>query len=539
MSDMAPDPRLSRRGLLAGSMAGAGLLSLPRVARGQAAERRGGTLVVAADTEPRNLNPAIVASNGVFYVASKVIEPLAEMTAGGGLTPRLATSWEGSPDGRSVRFTLREGVSWHDGKPFTAADVAFSALQVWKPLQNLGRVVFKDLEAVDTPDSRTTILRFSAPTPFQLIRNALPALTAVVPKHLFEGTDIGANPANTRLVGTGPFRFVEHRPGEFYRLERNGSYWEPNRPFLDGVVFRVLPDRGTIAAALEANEIQLSAFSAVPLADLERIGKIAGIKVVPEGYEGITYQLTVEINHRRKELADPRVRKAIAHAIDRRFVVDTIFLGYATPSTGPIPRFDKQFYTAEAAEAAFDPRRANALLDEAGYARGANGTRFQLRLLPAPWFEQTRQFGDYLRQALRPLGIDAQIVNNDAAAHTRAVYTERAFDLAVGSPVYRNDPAISTTILYQGGLPPGVPFSNQYGYDSPAMNKIIAEAAEATDPAERVRLYHAFQKRAAEDLPLIHVAEFTFTTVARDSVQNVANNPRWATSHWADTWLAA
>jgi peptide/nickel transport system substrate-binding protein len=539
MSDMAPDPRLSRRGLLAGSMAGAGFLGLPRVARGQAAERRGGTLVVAADTEPRNLNPAIVASNGVFYVASKVIEPLAEMTAGGGLTPRLATSWEGSPDGRSVRFTLREGVSWHDGKPFTAADVAFSALQVWKPLQNLGRVVFKDLEAVDTPDSRTTILRFSAPTPFQLIRNALPALTAVVPKHLFEGTDIGANPANTRLVGTGPFRFVEHRPGEFYRLERNGSYWEPNRPFLDGVVFRVLPDRGTIAAALEANEIQLSAFSAVPLADLERIGKIAGIKVVPEGYEGITYQLTVEINHRRKELADPRVRKAIAHAIDRRFVVDTIFLGYATPSTGPIPRFDKQFYTAEAAEAAFDPRRANALLDEAGYARGANGTRFQLRLLPAPWFEQTRQFGDYLRQALRPLGIDAQIVNNDAAAHTRAVYTERAFDLAVGSPVYRNDPAISTTILYQGGLPPGVPFSNQYGYDSPAMNKIIAEAAEATDPAERVRLYHAFQKRAAEDLPLIHVAEFTFTTVARDSVQNVANNPRWATSHWADTWLSA
>jgi peptide/nickel transport system substrate-binding protein len=395
------------------------------------------------------------------------------------------------------------------------------------------------LEAVDTPDPRTAILRFSSPTPLQLIQNALPALTAVVPKHLFEGTDIGANPANTKLVGTGPFFFVEHRPGEFYRLERNGSYWEPNRPFLDGVVFRVLPDRGTIAAALEANEIQLSAFSAVPLADLERIGKIAGIKVVPEGYEGITYQLTVEINHRRKELADPRVRKAIAHAIDRRFVVDTIFLGYATPSTGPIPRFDKQFYTAEAAEAAFDPRRANALLDEAGYARGANGTRFQLRLLPAPWFEQTRQFGDYLRQALRPLGIDAQIVNNDAAAHTRAVYTERAFDLAVGSPVYRNDPAISTTILYQGGLPPGVPFSNQYGYDSPAMNKIIAEAAEATDPAERVRLYHAFQKRAAEDLPLIHVAEFTFTTVARDSVQNVANNPRWATSHWADTWLSA
>jgi peptide/nickel transport system substrate-binding protein len=530
---------MSRRTFLAGTTA-SGLSIGHASAWAQGAERRGGVLVVAADTEPRNLNPALIASNGVFYVASKVIEPLAEMSyVDGGLAPRLATAWEGSADGRSVRFTLREGVTWHDGKPFTSADVAFSAMRLWKPLQNLGRVVFKDLEAVDTPDPRTAILRFSSPTPFQLVRNALPSLTAVVPKHVYEGTDINQNPANAKLIGTGPFRFVEHRPGEYYRLERNPNYWENGRPFLDGIVYQVLPDRAAIAAALEADRIQLAAFSAVPLADLERIGKVSGVKVVPEGYEGITYQLTVEINHRRKELADPRVRRAIAHAIDRRFVVDTIFLGYAKPSTGPIPLFDKQFHSADASAPAFDPRRANALLDEAGFPRGANGTRFELRLLPAPWFEQTRQFGDYLRQALRAVGIDAQIVNNDAAAHTRAVYTDHTFDLAVGSPVYRNDPAISTTILYQGGLPAGVPFSNQYGYNSATMNDIIAKAAVATQDAERVRLYMDFQKLAAEDVPLVHVAEFTFITVARDRVRNVANNPRWATSHWADTWLAS
>ncbi len=535
---MAHVPSLSRRSFMAGTLAaGAALRHGPAGAQGT--ERRGGILVVAADTEPRNLNPALVASNGVFYVASKVVEPLAEMAPDGGLAPRLATAWEGSADGRSIRFTLREGVTWHDGKPFSSADVAFSALQLWKPLQNLGRVVFKDLEAVETPDARTAIFRFSAPTPFQLVRNALPALTSVVPRHLYEGTDINANPANSKLVGTGPFRFVEHRPGEFYRLERNPNYWESGRPLLDGIVYQVLPDRAAIAAAIEADRIQLAAFSAVPLADLERIGKVPGVKVIPDGYEGITYQLTVEINHRRKELADPRVRRAIAHAIDRRFVVDAIFLGYAKAATGPIPQFDRQFHAPDIAAPAFDPKRANALLDEAGYPRGAGGTRFQLRLLPAPWFEQTRQFGDYLRQALRAVGIDAQIVNNDAAAHTRAVYTDHAFDLAIGSPVYRNDPAISTTILYQGGLPAGVPFSNQYGYDSPAMNAIIAKAAVATDEAERTRLYRDFQRLAAEDLPLIPVAEFTFVTVARDRVRNVANNPRWATSHWADTWLAS
>src|SRR5829696_2771338 len=137
-------PSLSRRALLTSAVA-SGLALRHGGACAQGAERRGGVLVVAADTEPRNLNPALVASNGVFYVASKVIEPLAEMTPDGGLAPRLATAWEGDPNGRSIRFTLREGVTWHDGKPFSSADVAFSALQLWKPLQNLGRVVFKDL----------------------------------------------------------------------------------------------------------------------------------------------------------------------------------------------------------------------------------------------------------------------------------------------------------------------------------------------------------------------------------------------------------
>jgi peptide/nickel transport system substrate-binding protein len=361
----------------------------------------------------------------------------------------------------------------------------------------------------------------------------------VVPKHLYDVGDIATNPANMRLIGTGPFRFAEHRPGEFYRLEKNPAYWEAGRPYLDQIIYRVLPDRGAIAAALEANQIQLAAFSAVPLADMERLGKVPGIAVIPQGYDGITYQLTVEINHRRKELADARVRRAIAHAIDRKFVVDTIFLGYAKPSNGPVPAFDKQFHRTDLPDSGFDRRRAEALLDEAGLPRGGNGMRFSVRLLPAPWFEQTRQFGDYLRQALRAVGIDAQIANNDPAAHLKAVYTDHAFDLAIGSPVYRNDPAISTTILYESGLPAGVPFSNQYGYASPAMDGLIRRAASAVDPAERTALYRDMQTLAATDLPLIHVAEFTFLTVARRTVMNVANNPRWATSHWADTWLSA
>ena len=532
------DFRISRRGVLAGSALLLASTALPRIAAAQE-PKQGGRLIVAADSEPRNLNPAIVASNGVFFVASKVVEPLAEASFNGkdGLESRLATAWEGSPDGLSVTFKLREGVTWHDGKPFTSADVAFSALQVWKPLQNLGRVVFKDLEAVDTPDEHTAVFKFAKPTPFQLIRNALPALTSVVPKHIYEAGKIDENPANNAPVGTGPFKFAEHKPGEYYRLEKNTAYWGDKLPHLDEIIYRVLPDRAAAAGALEAEEIHLAAFSAVPLADLERISKVEGIEVVSRGYEALTYQLVVEINHRRKELANLKVRQAIAHAIDKEFVVKTIFLGYATPSTGIVPVNDKQFYTHDVPQYAFDVAKANALLDEAGYPRADNGSRFALKLLPAPYFNETKQFGDYLRQALAAIGINAELVNNDSAAHQKAVYTDHAFDLAVGPPVFRGDPAISTTILVQSGVPDGVPFSNQGGYKNDELDGIIAKAAETLDADARIALYVDFQKKVGEDLPLINVAEWGFITVARTSVKNVSNNPRWAVSNWADVWV--
>lgn len=526
---------LSRRHLLQGAAAVAALAVYAPSAFAQSGKR----LVVAADSEPRNLNPAIVASNGVFFVASKVIEPLAESSFEGrdGLSPRLATSWEGSTDGLSVTFKLREGVSWHDGKPFTSADVAFSALSVWKPLQNLGRLVFANLEAVDTPDAQTAVFRFSRPTPFQLVRNALPVVTAVLPKHLYEGTDIATNPANTKLVGTGPFKFAEHRPGQYYRLVRNDAYWGKGEPKLDEIVYRVLPDRAAAAGALEANEVQLAAFSQVPLSDLARISKVDGIVVHSKGYEALTYQLVVEINHRRQELADLKVRQAIAHAIDRDFVVKTIFLGYAAASTGIVPKNAPEFYTADVPAYPFDVAKANALLDQAGYARGSNGTRFSLKLLPAPYFSETRQFGDYLRQALAAVGIDAQIVNNDSAAHQKAVYTDHAFDLAVAPPVFRGDPAISTTVLVKSGAPAGAPFSNQGGYANAALDALIDKANQTIDVAARTALFKEFQKLVGEDLPLINVAEWGFITVARTSVKNVSNNPRWAVSNWADTVL--
>ena len=532
-------PRLTRRTLVQGALGAAGSSLVPW--RAYAQGKRGGVLMVAADTEPAHWNGAILASNGVFFVSSKVLEPLADQAFGGnGIKPVLATSWTPAADGRSITFQLRSGVKWHDGKDFSSADVAFSAMEIWKKLQNFGRVLFKDLEAVETPNATTAIFRFAKPIPSQLIVNALPAVSTVVPKHLYENTDAAqaAHPQNQKPVGTGPYTFAEHKRGEFVRLERNPSYWASGQPLVDRILYRRMADKGAIAAAHESGDILLSCFSAVSTPDAIRLGKVKGLQVSTKGYEGILYTATIEINHRRKELADARVRRAIRHAIDPKFMLETVFNGFGAIATGPIPASGAPFYTTDVPQYAFDTARAEALLDEAGYKKGADGMRFALKLLPAPFFEQTRLTGDYLRQALRRIGIDAQIEGNDAPGHIRKVYTEHAFDLAVAALVYRNDPAISTTVLYRSGTPAGVPFANQYGYADPEMDKLIDQAASEVNDAERTKLYVAFQKKVMNDLPIIPLIDFPFLSVVSDKVVNHHNTPRWPCASWADVSLA-
>jgi peptide/nickel transport system substrate-binding protein len=350
------------------------------------------------------------------------------------------------------------------------------------------------------------VFNFSQPMPAQLMESAMPALTSVVPKHLLEGTELNnpdaPNPYNLAPVGTGPFVFAEHRPGELYRLTAYEDYWDEGKPYVDEIVFPFLPDAASKAAAVETGEVDLVNFSAIPALDLARLDELEDVSVVTEGYEGLTYGITLDFNMRNEILADPAVRHALRMAIDPQVIVDTVFLGYGVaPATGPVPSTDPVFYSPDVTTYAFDPAAAEAALDAAGYPRGEDGTRFSLRLRPAPFFAQTVGTGDYVQQALEEIGIDVELVTADAPGHITAVYTDHDFDIAINSPAYRNDPAISTTVLYQGGLPPGVPFANQWGYDSAEMNELIAAAASETDADARVALYEQFQQLATEDLP--------------------------------------
>ena len=215
-------------------------------------------LNVHLGSEQRILNPALRASTGVYIVTSKIIESLVDLDAAGKPVAQLATSWTTEPDGKTITFKLREGVTWHDGKPFTSADVQYNALELWKKHLNFGTALQLYLEAVDTPDPHTAVFRYSRPMPLDLLLRALADLGYVVPRHLYEGTDVLENPANTAPVGTGPFKFVQYQRGQFIIAERNPNYWRRDQPYLDRIVWRIITDKSAATAALETDQLQLS-----------------------------------------------------------------------------------------------------------------------------------------------------------------------------------------------------------------------------------------------------------------------------------------
>lgn len=531
--------RLTRRDALLSASATLFSPLLPRASFAQEAPRRGGVLTAHLGSEQRILNPALRASTGVYLITSKIVEALVDLDANGNPAPMLATGWEAAPDGKTVTFKLRQGVTWHDGKPFTAADVQFTAMEMWKKHLNYGTQLQQYLEAVDTPDPHTAVFRYSRPMPLNLLLRALCDLGYIAPRHVFEGTNILENPANTAPIGTGPFKFVQYERGQFIVAERNSNYWRKDFPYLDRIVWRVITDKSAVAAALETGQIQLSSYNGLSLSDLDRLKEDDRFEVSTRGIEANAFNNTLEFNTRRKELSDVRVRRAIAHAIDVEFFIENFLYGQGKPATGPIPSSSPAFYPGGKPPYPFDKKKSAALLDEAGYKPGADGTRFTLKLVPIMNGEDVPLLATFIQQSLAEVGIKVEIVQLDIAGALTTVYRDWNFDLATGWHQYRGDPAVSTTVWYRSGSPAGAPWTNQYGWQSDKVDKLIDDAASEIDAARRRALYAEWVQAVNDELPIWMATERQFYSVASRKLQNGHNNARWPSSDWHDAWLSA
>lgn len=530
---------LTRRAVLMTSAAIATSVVFPGRLFAQAAPRKGGVFTVHYGSEQRMLNPSLQASTGVYIVGGKIQEQLVDLDAQGKPVGVLAESWEAAPNGKTVTFKLRPGVTWHDGKRFTSADVAFTAMQMWKKILNYGSTLQLFLTAVDTPDPLTAVFRYERPMPLNLLLRALPDLGYISPKHLYETGDIRQNPINLAPIGTGPFKFVQYERGQFIIAERNPNYWRPNAPYLDRIVWRVVTDRAAAAAQVEAGQIMYSPYSGLTISDSARLAKDPRFEVTTKGNEGNARTNTIEFNFRRKELSDINVRRAIAHAIDVPFFIENFLGSFAKLGTGPIPSVSTDFYPeGPVPQYPYDKARAAKLLDDAGFKAGAGGTRFSLRLLPAPWGEDISLWTTFVQQQLSNVGIRVEVVRNDGGGYLKAVYADHAFDLATGWHQYRNDPAVSTSVWYRSGQPAGAPWTNQWGWTDAAIDKIIDDAATEINPVKRKALYGDFVRRANGELPIWMPIEQIFLSVINKKARNHSNTPRWGSSSWHDLWIA-
>ena len=508
----------------------------------QATPQRGGTLVMVVQPEPPTLASYQSTAGPIGQVATKVYEGLLEYDFNLRPIPGLAQSWTMSPDGKTITFKLQEGVKFHDGQPFTSADVKFTVLDVLKKIHPRGINTFRAVETIETPDPQTAVFKLSEPAPYMLM--ALSGYESpMLPKHVFGTGDINNHSNANKPVGTGPYKFVEWQRGQYMRFDRNPDYWKKGRPYLDRIVARFVADGSTRAATLETQEAQIAGFSAVLPLDVKRLQGLPPIAVTTKGYEMQSPIVELDFNTQKKPFDNVKVRQAVAYAIDRKFIIDNIWFGFGKPATGPISSNFKAtgLYTADVRSynEANGVEMANKLLDEAGYRRGADGTRFEIVHDVTPYGEEWRRFGEYVQQQLGKLGIKVSLRYEDVPTWLRRVYTNYDFELTSNWIQTLADPVIGVHRLYHSkSIKPGTVFVNGSRWSSPETDKLMDEATIETDPKKRAAFYHELQKKVVEASPLVYVLELDFTTVYNKKVQDWLVSPLGLYASFDQAWLA-
>lgn len=509
----------------------------PSLLWAQNTPQSGGTLNFLAVPEAST----VVAIDNTFgfpqKVGTKVIEGLLRYDFDLQPQPELATAWQVSPDGLQYTFTLRQGVQWHDGAPFTSADVAYSILTL-KALHPRGRATFANVREVQTPDDHTAVLVLDKPAPYLLTALAS-SESPIVPRHLYEGSDARSNRHNQAPIGTGPFVFKEWVKGSHIILERNAQYWDKPKPYLDRIIVRIIPEPGARAAAFETGQLDLGGDTPVAMADFERIRQLPQLDSTTKGYEYVGNLSQFEFNLQRPELAKLPVRQAIAHAVDVNALVNIAWYGYGQVSPTPISPVVKNFHDASIAAPAYDPALSERLLEEAGYPKQANGYRFALKLVFNPfYYEGNRRTTEYLRQALRRIGIDASIQTHDFGSFVKTTYTDRDFDIAVNNLNNNFDPTVGVQRIYWSkNFQKGLGFSNGSSYQNPAVDALLEQAAVEPDLARRQALFNAFQATIAADLPVVNLVAFQPITLANKKVHNYVLDSSGINGSFSEVWL--
>ncbi|HXX71868.1 MAG TPA: ABC transporter substrate-binding protein [Candidatus Acidoferrum sp.] len=472
--------------------------------------QQSGTVNFLIESMPTNLDPRIGIDAQSEYLDGLIFDGLVQRDAQMNVVPDLAQTWE-MPNPLTYVFHLRHEVRFHDGRPFTSADVKFtidSILTGAVPTPKRG--AFKRIASIDAPDEATVVVHLSEPYSSFLLNLSRLAI-GIVPRESPE-------PPARHPVGTGPFRFVSMMPDEEILLERNANYFG-RVPKVDRVHFRIVPEAIVRALELRKGTADIGGVNSLTPDMVMALEKQRDIAVEQEPGTELAY---VAFNFDDPILAKRDVRQALAYATDRGSVIRYLLRGKARPANSLLPP-NHWAYEADVKQYPYDPQQAEQLLDRAGFSRNPRGVRFHLTLKTSTE-ESTRLLGETLAEQWKRVGVDLALrplesatFFSDIGRGSFQLYTLRWTGLT------NDDPDIFDYVFNSQRMPPDG--ANRGHYHNPELDSLLHQQGLEMDQTRRKAILSEIQKIIAEDEPYIDLWYYDNVCVHRDRVTGIMIPP--------------
>ncbi|HSB72552.1 MAG TPA: peptide-binding protein [Candidatus Methylomirabilis sp.] len=465
----------------------------------------GDTLVEASIGDISGLIPNITSDSASHEVGGLIYSNLVRTDKDLRLEGELAERWDISNDEMTVTFHLRRGVKWQDGDEVTAEDVDFTYRYMVDPKTPTAYGEdFRQIRQAEVVDRYTYRVTYEKPYS--------PALLSwgiwILPRHILEpawklGEDLRATRQNTHPIGSGPYVFREWKTGEKIVLEANPKYWE-GPPYLNRVVYRIIPDQSTIFLELKARNIDMSGLTPIQYrrqTDYPAFGKAFNrYRYLANGYAYLGFNLL------DPRFQDKRVRQAMAHAINKQEIIDGVLLGLGQPAVGPY-KPGTWWYKADVKTFPFDPERAKALLAEVGWRQKnsdgiltRDGKPFSFTIRTNQGNQVRQQTAEIIQRRLRAIGVDAKIHIVEWAAFINTFIRKKDFEAIILGWGLGLDPN-QYDIWHSSKAGPDE--LNHISYKNPEVDALLEAGRRTFDEAKRKAIYGKFQDIMAEEQPVV------------------------------------